>query len=165
MKSMYPNLIRNEMLIPFQKKKGKNRKPVRSPKKIDIILKQKGKCFWCRKPIPSGVKPHVHHRNGNPSDNRDKNLIVLCPNCHSKAHEYKTITKKNQFGQPYKTTKLIGKPIRVRKKKRVKKRTKKRQTRNQGLSLSYSPEAIKRQIRKRRQEEIKRETRISIPRI
>ncbi len=26
---------------------------------------------------------HLHHRNGNPSDNNPENLIVLCVDCHS----------------------------------------------------------------------------------
>ncbi len=30
---------------------------------------------------------HVHHLDGNRKNNRDENLIVLCPNCHMKAHK------------------------------------------------------------------------------
>jgi len=32
-------------------------------------------------------RPHIHHINGNNSHNRLGNLIVLCPNCHQKAHD------------------------------------------------------------------------------
>lgn len=34
---------------------------------------------WMGKPIPL----ELHHVNGNPFDNRIKNLQVLCPNCHA----------------------------------------------------------------------------------
>jgi len=30
--------------------------------------------------------PDLHHKNQDPSDNRKANIIVLCPNCHRKAH-------------------------------------------------------------------------------
>ena len=44
------------------------------------------RCEACRKPL--GLTPDVHHitpRNEGGS-NADSNLIVLCPNCHRKAH-------------------------------------------------------------------------------
>ncbi len=112
----YANLIKNETNIFGSNRK--ERKAVGSVKKRDILLRQKAKCYSCRKLISVGVKPHIHHRDGNPSNNSDKNLIMLCPNCHSKAHEYKEVTKRNMWGIEYKTKKLVAKPIRQRKKKR-----------------------------------------------
>jgi Zn finger protein HypA/HybF involved in hydrogenase expression len=29
---------------------------------------------------------HMHHKNGESSDNREENLEILCPNCHSQRH-------------------------------------------------------------------------------
>jgi len=36
---------------------------------------------------------HVHHINGNPADDRDKNLVIACCRCHRKAHFHKDINK------------------------------------------------------------------------
>lgn len=30
----------------------------------------------------------LHHVNGNPTDNRRENLLLLCPNCHSQTANY-----------------------------------------------------------------------------
>ena len=41
----------------------------------------------CEKPdCRSDVRPHVHHIDGDHSNNSLRNLIALCPNCHTKAH-------------------------------------------------------------------------------
>jgi len=32
-------------------------------------------------------RPHIHHIDGNNSNNRISTLIALCPNCHQKAHD------------------------------------------------------------------------------
>jgi len=32
----------------------------------------------------------LHHRNGNPLDNRIENLEIVCPNCHSQTDTYKS---------------------------------------------------------------------------
>lgn len=40
--------------------------------------------FWEGKPL----KLQVHHINGNNYDNREKNLQLLCPNCHTQTSTY-----------------------------------------------------------------------------
>ncbi|MBO7693566.1 MAG: HNH endonuclease [Methanobrevibacter sp.] len=30
----------------------------------------------------------LHHKNGNPCDDRLENLQILCPNCHSQTHSF-----------------------------------------------------------------------------
>lgn len=39
---------------------------------------------WQGKPLSL----HLHHRNGDGSDNRLENLMLLCPNCHSQTDTY-----------------------------------------------------------------------------
>lgn len=62
-----------------------------------ILEKQKGKCAgcgidsWCDKPI----KLELDHANGNATDNTEKNLRCLCPNCHSQTPTYKAKNKGN----------------------------------------------------------------------
>ena len=41
-------------------------------------------CKWRRRnPITKLVPLHVHHIDGNPYNNVETNLVLLCPNCHS----------------------------------------------------------------------------------
>ena len=40
---------------------------------------------WLSQPIPL----EMHHRNGDPNDNRLVNLELLCPNCHALTNTYR----------------------------------------------------------------------------
>ena len=97
------------------------RKPVPKTKRELLLLRQKGKCAGCRKSFKKmGVKPRLHHIG---KSNRIDALELLCPNCHSKAHEWKTKTTETLFGVEKETVlvkKRMGKK-KTRKKKRKKK--------------------------------------------
>lgn len=46
-------------------------------------------CGWCKKRPSDGKIPvHLHHKNGDSSDNRIENLEFLCPCCHSLTENY-----------------------------------------------------------------------------
>ena len=65
--------------------KKKKRKPIPMGMQKELLVGCKGKCKKCKTSL-KGLKPDIHHKNLDPSDNRKANLIVLCPNCHRKAH-------------------------------------------------------------------------------
>jgi len=46
----------------------------------------------------SHLRLHLHHTNGDATDNRIENLVILCPNCHSQTD---TFTGKNINGRIY----------------------------------------------------------------
>jgi len=43
---------------------------------------RKGECYFCE----TKDKLLVHHLNLNRNDNKDANLLVLCPKCHKRLH-------------------------------------------------------------------------------
>jgi 5-methylcytosine-specific restriction endonuclease McrA len=97
------------------------RKPVPKTKRDKLLAKQNGKCTRCRKSFAvMRVKPILHHVR---KSNQLRSMELLCPNCHSKAHDYKT--KSNGWGG--KKVVLVRK--RFGTKKPVKKEQKKRKKR------------------------------------
>ncbi|MBM3154955.1 MAG: hypothetical protein FJ008_06425 [Chloroflexi bacterium] len=59
------------------------RKPVAKNKREFIRNGQKSLCknyAKCGQSLKRGG--HLHHKNGNPSDNRYENLVLLCTKCH-----------------------------------------------------------------------------------
>ena len=86
------------------------------------MYKQKGKCAGCGLDLKkSGVKIHLHHVG---KSNRIDALELLCPNCHSKAHKWKTKTTETLIGvekERILIKKRMGKP-----KKRTKAKPKKK---------------------------------------
>jgi len=64
---------------------SKRRKSIPSSIMKKALIRSRGYCEMCGLDFyESGVTPHFHHKNGNPSDNRLSNILVVCPNCHSK---------------------------------------------------------------------------------
>jgi len=45
-----------------------------------VYLLQEGICTSCGNPLENGF--HRHHKDGNPANNSDDNLELLCPECH-----------------------------------------------------------------------------------
>ena len=69
--------------------------PVRQSMKTKLLVRSKGKCEKCHQSL-EGIKPHIHHKDGNPKNNKISNLKVLCPNCHSSAHDKPIKRKKSK---------------------------------------------------------------------
>ncbi len=41
----------------------------------------------CVERLKEDLESHIYHIDGNPKNNEISNLVLLCPNCHSKAME------------------------------------------------------------------------------
>ena len=51
-------------------------------------------CGWSKRhPITGKVPLEVDHINGDASDNREENLRLLCPNCHSLTENFRNLNK------------------------------------------------------------------------
>jgi len=60
-----------------------SREPVPTRTRQNVLSRANNRCENqdCRQV----VKPHIHHIDGDNNNNNYRNLIALCPNCHSKA--------------------------------------------------------------------------------
>ena len=61
----------------------KNRKSIPKEIRRKIFVFSRHECCICGNRIG---RNEIHHINSDPSDNRENNLILLCPNCHTQAH-------------------------------------------------------------------------------
>jgi hypothetical protein len=82
-----PRFPLNELLVEnstFQSYKLKNRlfNSGLKPKECE-------ECGWAKVASSGHLPLEVHHFNGDRSDNRIENLIILCPNCHSLKPNYR----------------------------------------------------------------------------
>jgi 5-methylcytosine-specific restriction endonuclease McrA len=73
--------------------------PVGQSQRTKLLVRSKGKCEKCHRSL-DGIKPHIHHKDGDPKNNKMTNLKVLCPNCHSSAHDKPIRKKKSSDGGP-----------------------------------------------------------------
>lgn len=107
------------------------REPIPRSLRTKLLLRCRGKCEVCGLDfVKEGVRPHFHHKDGNPKNNKPSNLIVVCPNCHSKLHKWKTVEERDMFGFVVKKRKLVTiKPKKQKaskKSKKIKKKSKRR---------------------------------------
>lgn len=54
-------------------------------RKLAETLKNGAKCGICE----DIIRLHIHHKNGDKTDDRLKNLIILCQQCHMSIHGHK----------------------------------------------------------------------------
>lgn len=53
-------------------------------------------CGWDKiNPITLKCPLEIHHKDGDKTNNKEENLQVLCPNCHSLTSNYKYLNSKN----------------------------------------------------------------------
>jgi hypothetical protein len=51
-------------------------------------------CGWNQKHTITGVVPlEIDHLNGDAEDNREENLRLICPNCHSLSSNFRNLNK------------------------------------------------------------------------
>jgi hypothetical protein len=66
------------------------------------------KCCLCdwnkRHPITNKVPLEANHIDGNPLNNKEENLQLICPNCHSLTSNFRNLNKGN--GREYRRKKL-----------------------------------------------------------
>lgn len=59
------------------------------------------KCGWAeRHPITGNIPLQIHHIDGNCTNNKIKNLQVLCPNCHTLTENFGALNK-NSYRKKY----------------------------------------------------------------
>ncbi|MGM5483489.1 MAG: HNH endonuclease [Nanobdellota archaeon] len=79
---------------------NKKRIPIKSSIKQKIYARANNACQHCGEKDASDI----HHIDGNPSNNRVNNLIVLCPTCHRKVGSITKTVLRNESVKAYNKT-------------------------------------------------------------
>jgi len=141
------------------------RKPIPVSIQKKVIARSRGRCEICGFDfVKHDVKPHIHHKDGNPRNNKLSNLIVVCPNCHSKLHKWKIVKEEDFWGFVVKRRKLVAiKPEKLkttRKKTTSKKKTKtKRATKKKSSTRKTKRKTSKKTAKPRKTARKKKTTR------
>jgi 5-methylcytosine-specific restriction endonuclease McrA len=74
-------------------KPKKKRTTISTSIKKEVLVRQKYKCYKCKKMLPA--TRHFHHKKSVASGGKNtlSNIIALCPNCHSAIHHKKQVKK------------------------------------------------------------------------
>lgn len=72
----YPSVFLDKE--PTTEKSTKYREPIPEALCERILKRARYRCELCKEQL--GLD--LHHKNYDPSDNRESNLIAVCPNCH-----------------------------------------------------------------------------------
>lgn len=76
-----------------------NTRVVPSPIRKYLFIKHDSKCSRCGwgeiNPITGNTPLEVEHIDGDSTNNKEENLTLLCPNCHSLTPTYKALNKGN----------------------------------------------------------------------
>ena len=85
----------NRMLMGKPTRKNK-RTAIPTSIKNEVLLKQKYKCYKCKKTLPA--RKHFHHKKpvSKGGKNTLSNIIAVCPNCHSEIHHKEQLKKVNK---------------------------------------------------------------------
>ncbi len=63
---------------------------------LDKFDSKCSKCNWNEvHPITGNIPVEVEHIDGNHKNNKEENLTLLCPNCHSLTGTYRNLNKGN----------------------------------------------------------------------
>ena len=81
---------------------GRIREPVNAETTKKVMERAKNKCQYPRCNEKENLE--IHHKNMNNNDSKLSNLMLLCPNHHTKKHKMEkgVVLKRDEFGNPTK---------------------------------------------------------------